>query len=56
MTGDGLVVTVTSVAALHRTHRGELLGQPVRLTEVAPGAVRTEGDGDDQAEQDRAQS
>ncbi len=59
--GDGLVVTITSVAAfeaydngsgytsakhaqavLHRTLRGELLGQPVRLTEVAPGAVETE--------------
>jgi NADP-dependent 3-hydroxy acid dehydrogenase YdfG len=59
--GDGLVVTVTSVAgletydngagytsakhaqgALHRTLRGELLGQPVRLTEIAPGAVETE--------------
>jgi NADP-dependent 3-hydroxy acid dehydrogenase YdfG len=59
--GDGLIVTVTSVAALevydggagytaakhaqgalHRTLRGELLGKPVRLTEIAPGAVRTE--------------
>ncbi|MFC9556191.1 SDR family NAD(P)-dependent oxidoreductase [Rhodococcus sp. NPDC056960] len=59
--GDGLVVTVTSVAALeaydngsgyttakhaqavlHRTLRGELLGQPVRVTEIAPGAVETE--------------
>ena len=59
--GDGLIVTVTSVAALevydggsgytaakhaqgalHRTLRGELLGQPVRLTEIAPGAVQTE--------------
>lgn len=59
--GDGLVVTVTSVAALetydggagytaakhaqgalHRTLRGELLGKPVRLTEIAPGAVETE--------------
>lgn len=59
--GDGLVITVTSVAALevydggagytaakhgqgalHRTLRGELLGQPVRLTEIAPGAVETE--------------
>jgi NADP-dependent 3-hydroxy acid dehydrogenase YdfG len=27
---------------LHRTLRGELLGQPVRLTEVAPGLVETE--------------
>ncbi|MBV8966091.1 MAG: SDR family oxidoreductase [Mycobacteriaceae bacterium] len=59
--GDGLVITVTSVAALetydggagytaakhaqgalHRTLRGELLGKPVRLTEIAPGAVKTE--------------
>ena len=27
---------------LHRTLRGELLGKPVRLTEIAPGAVETE--------------
>lgn len=59
--GNGLIVTVTSVAALeiydlgagytsakhaqgvlHRTLRGELLGKPVRLTEIAPGAVQTE--------------
>jgi hypothetical protein len=59
--GDGHIVTVTSVAALetydngsgytsakhaqaavHRTLRGELLGQPVRLTEIAPGLVETE--------------
>ncbi|WP_067568653.1 SDR family NAD(P)-dependent oxidoreductase [Nocardia acidivorans] len=59
--GDGLIVTITSVAAfhhydngsgytsakhaqavLHRTLRGELLGRPVRLTEIAPGAVETE--------------
>ncbi|MCX2933255.1 SDR family oxidoreductase [Mycobacterium sp. CVI_P3] len=59
--GDGLIVTVTSIAALevydggggytaakhaqgalHRTLRGELLGEPVRLTEIAPGAVETE--------------
>ncbi|MFC0448798.1 SDR family NAD(P)-dependent oxidoreductase [Rhodococcus jostii] len=59
--GDGLVVTVTSLAALeaydngsgyttakhaqavlHRTLRGELLGKPVRVTEIAPGAVETE--------------
>ncbi len=59
--GDGLIVTVTSVAAmetydggagytaakhaqgaLHRTLRGELLGKPVRLTEIAPGAVETD--------------
>jgi NADP-dependent 3-hydroxy acid dehydrogenase YdfG len=59
--GDGHVVTVTSIAALeaydngsgytsakhaqaalHRTLRGEHLGQPVRFTEVAPGMVETE--------------
>src|ERR1700749_1603722 len=59
--GDALIVTVTSIAAmeiydggsgytaakhaqgaLHRTLRGELLGKPVRLTEIAPGAVETE--------------
>ncbi|GAB17479.1 putative oxidoreductase [Gordonia effusa NBRC 100432] len=59
--GDGLIVTITSVAALeaydngagytsakhaqallHRTLRLELLGQPVRLTEIAPGMVETE--------------
>ncbi|MGD9525827.1 SDR family NAD(P)-dependent oxidoreductase [Pseudonocardia sp.] len=59
--GDGHIVTVTSVAALevydngagytgakhaqamlHRTLRGELLGKPVRLTEIAPGMVDTE--------------
>lgn len=59
--GDGVVITVTSIAAfetydggagytgakhaqgaLHRTLRGELLGKPVRLTEIAPGAVETE--------------
>ncbi len=61
VSGDGLIVTVTSIAAfetydggsgyaaakhaqgaLHRTLRGELLGKPVRLTEIAPGAVETE--------------
>jgi NADP-dependent 3-hydroxy acid dehydrogenase YdfG len=59
--GDGHVVTVTSIAAieaydngsgytsakhaqsaLHRTLRGELLGEPVRCTEIAPGMVETE--------------
>ncbi len=59
--GNGLVVTVTSTAAidtydngsgytsakhaqaaLHRTLRGELLGQPVRFTEVLPGMVETD--------------
>jgi NADP-dependent 3-hydroxy acid dehydrogenase YdfG len=59
--GDGLIVTITSIAAfeiydggsgytaakhaqgaLQRTLRGELLGKPVRLTEIAPGMVETE--------------
>ncbi|GFG52634.1 SDR family oxidoreductase [Mycolicibacterium agri] len=59
--GDGLIVTVTSNAAieiyengsgytsakhaqsvLHRTLRYELLGKPVRLTEIAPGMVKTD--------------
>ncbi|AQA02008.1 SDR family oxidoreductase [Mycobacterium sp. MS1601] len=74
--GDGLIVTVTSIAAfetydggagytgakhaqgaLHRTLRGELLGKPVRLTELAPGAVETEFSlvrfGGDQAKADK---
>ncbi|OHT95424.1 MULTISPECIES: SDR family oxidoreductase [Mycobacterium] len=70
--GDGLIITVTSIAAveiydngagytsakhaqgvLHRTLRSELLGKPVRLTEVAPGMVQTDFslnrfDGDEQ--------
>lgn len=59
--GDGLIITVTSIAAveiydngagytsakhaqgvMHRTLRSELLGKPVRLTEVAPGMVQTD--------------
>ena len=59
--GDGHIVTITSIAALgpydngagytgakhaqamlHRTLRAELLGQPVRLTEILPGLVETE--------------
>ncbi len=59
--GDGLIVTITSIAALevydngagytsakhaqgvaHRTLRGELVGKPVRLTEICPGMVETE--------------
>jgi NADP-dependent 3-hydroxy acid dehydrogenase YdfG len=59
--GDGHIVTVTSIAALepydngagytgakaaqamlHRTLRGELLGKPIRLTEILPGMVETE--------------
>jgi len=59
--GDGLIVAVTSIAALEayrggagymaakhaqramlRGMRLELLGEPVRVTEVAPGMVETE--------------
>ena len=59
--GDGHIITITSVAAIetydngsgytsakhaqaamHRTLRGELLGEPIRLTEIAPGLVETE--------------
>jgi NADP-dependent 3-hydroxy acid dehydrogenase YdfG len=59
--GDGHVVTITSIAAIEpylggagynaakhaqratlRVLRQELLGQPVRVTEVAPGMVETE--------------
>src|SRR5207248_2403470 len=59
--GDGHVITVTSVAAtetydngagytsakhaqgaLHRTLRGEHLGQPIRFTEILPGMVETD--------------
>jgi NADP-dependent 3-hydroxy acid dehydrogenase YdfG len=59
--GDGLIITVTSIAALeiydggsgytaakhaqgvlHRTLRSELIGKPVRLSEVAPGMVKTD--------------
>jgi NADP-dependent 3-hydroxy acid dehydrogenase YdfG len=59
--GDGHVITVTSVAAtetydngagytsakhaqgaLHRTLRGEHLGEPIRFTEVLPGLVETD--------------
>ncbi|MCH9732016.1 MAG: SDR family oxidoreductase [Actinomycetia bacterium] len=59
--GDGLIITVTSIAAvetydngsgyttakhaqgvLHRTLRSELLGKPLRFTEIAPGMVKTD--------------
>ncbi|WFN92290.1 SDR family oxidoreductase [Gordonia sihwensis] len=59
--GDGLIITITSTAALeaydngagytsakhaqgvlHRTLRLELLGKPIRLTEICPGMVETE--------------
>jgi NADP-dependent 3-hydroxy acid dehydrogenase YdfG len=40
--GAGYTSAKHAQAILHRTLRGELLGQPVRLTEIAPGAVETE--------------
>jgi len=40
--GAGYTGAKHAQAMLHRTLRGELLGQPVRLTEIAPGLVRTE--------------
>jgi NADP-dependent 3-hydroxy acid dehydrogenase YdfG len=40
--GSGYTAAKHAEGALHRTLRGELLGQPVRLTEIAPGAVETE--------------
>ena len=40
--GSGYTAAKHAEGALHRTLRGELLGQPIRLTEIAPGAVETE--------------
>jgi NADP-dependent 3-hydroxy acid dehydrogenase YdfG len=40
--GAGYTSAKHAQGALHRTLRGELLGQPVRLTEVCPGMVRTD--------------
>jgi NADP-dependent 3-hydroxy acid dehydrogenase YdfG len=40
--GSGYTSAKHGQGALHRTLRGELLGKPVRLTEIAPGAVETE--------------
>ena len=40
--GAGYTSAKHAEGALHRTLRGELLGKPVRLTEIAPGAVETE--------------
>lgn len=40
--GAGYTGAKHAEAMLHRTLRGELLGQPVRLTEIAPGMVETE--------------
>lgn len=40
--GGGYTSAKHAQGALHRTLRGEHLGQPVRFTEIAPGAVETE--------------
>jgi NADP-dependent 3-hydroxy acid dehydrogenase YdfG len=40
--GSGYTSAKHAEGALHRTLRGELLGEPVRITEIAPGAVETE--------------
>ncbi len=40
--GAGYTSAKHAQAAVHRTLRGELLGQPVRFTEVLPGMVETE--------------
>jgi NADP-dependent 3-hydroxy acid dehydrogenase YdfG len=40
--GSGYTSAKHAQSALHRTLRGELLGKPVRLTEIAPGLVQTE--------------
>ncbi len=40
--GAGYCAAKHAQSVLHRTLRGELLGQPVRLTEVLPGLVETE--------------
>ncbi|MGW6935141.1 SDR family oxidoreductase [Lentzea sp. NPDC054927] len=40
--GSGYTSAKHAQSALHRTLRGELLGQPVRITEILPGMVETE--------------
>ncbi|WP_246195765.1 SDR family NAD(P)-dependent oxidoreductase [Halopolyspora algeriensis] len=40
--GSGYTSAKHAQAALHRTLRGEHLGEPVRFTEIAPGLVETE--------------
>src|SRR5690606_41560321 len=40
--GAGYTAAKHAQSALHRTLRGELLGKPVRLTEIDPGMVETE--------------
>jgi NADP-dependent 3-hydroxy acid dehydrogenase YdfG len=40
--GAGYTSAKHAQSALHRTLRGELLGRPVRFTEILPGMVETE--------------
>ena len=40
--GAGYTAAKHAQSALHRTLRGELLGEPVRITEILPGMVETE--------------
>ncbi len=40
--GSGYTSAKHAQSAMHRTLRGELLGQPVRVTEVLPGMVETD--------------
>ncbi|WNV91075.1 SDR family oxidoreductase [Umezawaea sp. Da 62-37] len=40
--GSGYTSAKHAQAALHRSLRGELLGQPVRFTEILPGMVETD--------------
>jgi NADP-dependent 3-hydroxy acid dehydrogenase YdfG len=40
--GGGYTVTKTGVAVMTETLRQELLGQPVRVTEIVPGMVKTD--------------
>jgi NADP-dependent 3-hydroxy acid dehydrogenase YdfG len=40
--GSGYTAAKHAQSALHRTLRGEYLGQPVRFTEVLPGMVETD--------------
>jgi NADP-dependent 3-hydroxy acid dehydrogenase YdfG len=41
--GGGYTVTKAGVAVMTQTLRQELLGEPVRITELVPGMVKTEG-------------
>ena len=40
--GAGYTSAKHAASAMHRTMRGELLGRPVRLTEILPGMVHTD--------------